>query len=268
MSVTNFGENTNNRNAFVVANSGLGDTIVLSGMVNFLATKYKIVYVACIAEFYEQIKLFYSNKNIIPYPVDVFYKSNIHEFSKLIFYFRVIYDIYYVGNYGAVETDIVKYTKLLHDGTTKKIITNYPVSYYDDVDIPIEYMTKYFSVCYPEDVLEKYEELNNNYTKYRVIHQIGSNASVDVIKQSKLDIDDMLTIDINKNLYCANHAYYNICEKFVNLKSVIFYAKLLENASELYLIDSCIHALALIVDISKENHDLCTVFQTNLNIFS
>ena len=85
--------------AFLIGNAGLGDSIVLSGMVNYLATKYQKVYVACIIEFYEQIKLFYNNENIILYPVNKLYPSNMFEFSNIMWDFRFVYDIYYLGNY-------------------------------------------------------------------------------------------------------------------------------------------------------------------------
>ena len=243
--------------AFLIGNSGLGDSIVLSGMVNYLATIYDKVYVACILEFCEQIKLFYTNPKIIIYPIDELYPTHMYEFSALMWDFRYIYDLYYVGNYGAIKIEFSNYTKTLRDGSTKKIITNYPTSYYNDVCIPFEYMTKYFTVSYPHDVIGKYEDLLCNYPKYRVLHQIGSNASVNALKQQSINIDDMLTIDVNTNLYPIGHKYYDICEKFVNLRSIIYYARLLENASELYLIDSCIHALALIVDISKASPRIC-----------
>lgn len=245
------------KNAFLIGNSGLGDSIVLSGMVNYLATIYDKVYVACIIEFYDQLKLFYTNPRIIIYPINDLYPSHMYEFSAMMWDFRYIYDLYYLGNYGAIKVDIYGYIKTLRDGSTKKIITNYPTSYYDDVSIPIEYMTKYFSVSYPQDVIDKYEDLLCHYSKYRVLHQQGSNASVDALKQQSINIDDMLTIDVNTNLYPKGHKFYDICEKFVNLKSVIYYAKLLENATELYLIDSCIHALALVVDISKAFPRIC-----------
>lgn len=243
--------------AFIIGNTGLGDSIVLSGMVNYLASTYDIVYVACIIEFYEQLKLFYPNPKIIIYPINSLYPSHMYDFSAIMWEFRYIYDLYYIGNYGAIKIDNSNYTKTLRDGTVKKIITNYPTSYYDDVGIPIECMTKYFSVSYPQEIIDNYEDLLCNYPKYRILHQIGSNASVDALTQRSIDINDMLTIDVNKNLYPKGHKFHEICEKFVNLKSVIYYARLLENASELYLIDSCIHALALVVDVNKASPRIC-----------
>lgn len=251
--------------AFFIGNPGLGDSIVLSGIVNYLATIYDIVYVACIIEFYNQLKLFYTNPKIIIYPINDLFPSHMYEFSTIMWDFKNIYDLYYVGNYGAIQIDICNYVKTLRDETTKKIITNYPISYYDDVSISIECMTKYFSVSYPQEVIEKYEDLLCNYSKYRVLHQIGSNARVDALKHQSINIDDLLTIDVNTNLYPKGHKFYEICEKFVNLKSVIYYAKLLENASELYLIDSCIHALALVVDISKAFPRICYQRETRFN---
>lgn len=252
-------------NAFLIGNDGLGDGIVLSGMINYLSTKYDFVFVACIQKYYEQIKLYYNRSNIIVYPIDWIGSSNMYEFSILMGDFRHIYDIYYVGNYGAKEIDMKKYIKKLPDNSITKIIYNYPISYYVDANIPIEYMTTYFSVSYPTDISNYYDELLTNYPKFRVIHQIGSNASINILSNKLFNIDDMLTIDVNQNVYPENHKYHAICNKFINLRSIIYYAKLLENASELYLIDSCIHALALIVNIQKAFPRICFKRESRFN---
>lgn len=268
--------------AFLIYNSGLGDTIALNGMVHYLASKYKTVFITCIREFYDQIKLFYPNKNIIVFPIDDKMPINMYEFASMMWEFRNIYDLYYIGNYGAIKIDNTTYTKTMRDGSVRKIITNYPLSYYTDfieqlkVTMPTDYanlkvasgqyndidisryiMTKYFAVTYPIEITNRYDELLATFPKYRVIHQVGSNASVDIINQQHMDINAVLTIDVNKNLYHKTHKFHAISEKFVNLPSMIYYAKLLENASELYLIDSCIHALALVVDIRKAHPRIC-----------
>lgn len=251
--------------AFVIANTGLGDSISIIGLVNYLSTIYKRIFVTCIIEFYEHVKTFYDNPKIIVYPINKDGPMEPYEFTTLMQELHHIYDLYPIGNYGAIRIDMKKYIKTMKDGSIRKIISKYPTSYYSDANVPIECLTKYFSIKYPQDILDMYDELLSQYPIYRVVHQNGSNAEIDVRNFHKFDINTILTIDVNKNLYKKGHAFYDISQKFINLRSVIYYGKLLENASELYLIDSCIHALALVVDISKATTRICYKREARFN---
>lgn len=243
--------------AYIVANDGLGDSIAIIGMVNFLATKYEKVYVTCLNKYYQQITKFYDNPKIIVEPYNRCSNIDLYKYSRMLMQFQKIYDIYMIGNYGAVSVDMEKYIKQMPDGSVRRIITNYPTSYYSDVNIPIEYMTKYFHINYPKEILEIYDELLNNYPTYTVVHQNGSNSTIEIIKHNNLDIENTLTIDVNKNLYPKGHKFYDICQKFINLPVVLYYGKLLENATSIYVIDSSIHVLALIVNIEKATTRIC-----------
>lgn len=244
--------------AFVIGNDGLGDMISYYGIVKYLSTLYKVVLVSCEKRNYENMKFLYEHDNIKLYVFNKSIETNIYEFCKNMLYTTTIFDVYPIGNYGALNLNLNNYTKIMPDGTTKKIIYNYPISYYEDVNISFEHATKYFSITYPENILKNYEELFKDYKKYIVFHQRGSNVKpIDFVSYQKINIDEILTIDVTQNLYKKDHKFYNIAQKFVNLSSIIFYKKLLENASELYLIDSCLHALALLIDVSKANPKIC-----------
>ena len=257
----------NKKIAHVIGNQGLGDTITYIGMVNYLSCKHDKIFVACIKKFYNQIRLFFTKPNIIVYPIDEVIETNMYDYAKMMKGLRHIYDIYSFGNYDGIRVDNNRYMKLMENGSERKVITNYPTSYYSDVNIPLDVMTKYFSVVYPTDIMGVYDELlgNSDYQKYRVIHQVGSNARIDIIYLAGLNIEETLTIDVNTNLYPISHKFHNIASKFVNLRSVVYYAKLLENANELYLIDSCIHALALVVDVSKASPRICYKRESRFN---
>jgi len=241
--------------AMVIGNGGLGDTITYIGMVNYLATKYRIVFVACMKINYEQIKLFFNNNLIIPYPIDKNDDTTMRQFDVMM---RSVdeYDVYAFGHYGCNYIDYDRYIKV-KDNKIINIIRNYPISYYEDVNLPVEYATKYYTVNYPKEILDIYDDLFKTYPKYVLIHQTGSNAHIDVIKHNKIDIEKLPVIDINKNLYSKGHKYYDICQKFINLRAVVYYTKLVENATSLYLIDSCIHAIALITDVSHASPRVC-----------
>jgi hypothetical protein len=251
--------------AFIIGNAGLGDSISLIGMANYLTTIYKLVFFTTSRSFRDTVKLFFTNPKIIVYDYDE-KKTNIFEFDLIMRKFSEVYDLYILGHFGNLTLDrSSKYTKVTLSGETKKIIHDYPKSYYEDVNIPPEYAITYFSVTYDDDILKRYDELLSQYSKYRVVHQVGSTAKFDVIKKFDIDINDMLTIDVNRNLYPSEHKYHDICEKFINLPKITNYAKLLENASELYLMDSCIHALALLVNINKAYPRVCLKRTYNFN---
>lgn len=233
--------------ACVIGNGGLGDTITYVGMVNYLATQYKTIIVACMKVYYEQIKYFFTNDRIKIYPINLHDNITMASYDILM-RTNPIYDVYAFGHYGTNYIDYDRYIKLRNNKTIN-ILYDYPISYYEDVNIPINVMRDYFTVKYPDDIENIYEELLKTHPIYTLIHQIGSTQTFDIVKHNGININEQLVIDINKNLYPENHAYYEIANKFLNFRSVIFYAKLVQNASELYLIDSCIHALALVVDI-------------------
>lgn len=242
--------------ACIIGNGGLGDTLTYVGMVNYITTKYNYVIVACMAVYYDQIKYFFRNNKIKLYPINADDNTTMAQFD-LMMRSSPIYDIYAFGHYGSKIIDYNQYTKMRMDGTIVNIIYEYPISYYHDVDIPIKYMTEYYIVCYPNSILSIYSELFDKYPKYSIVHQQSSTKSFDIIAHNRININDELVIDVNTNLYEPGHKYYDIAQKFINLKSVIFYSKLVENASALYVLDSCIHAIALIVNIDKAHTKIC-----------
>jgi hypothetical protein len=280
--------------ACVIGNGGIGDMITCIGMVNYIATKYDKVIVACMKDNYNQAKTFYKNEKIIIYSINDGSRCSMYEYCTVMIKYTD-YDIYAFGNYGAASVDLKKYTKVLRSDDSrvresselcrlsgalvktrapdsvlhptessvlpnkhvKKIITCYPTSYYEDVDIPFEYASKYFSVEYPPEIIQIYEELFSLNMPYVVLHSSGSNVVLDPFEYDNIDENKYIVIDVNHNRYLPTHKYYNIANKFINLSSVLYYTKLLENAHDLYLIDSCIFALSLVINIDKVNMKVC-----------
>lgn len=236
--------------AIVIGNGGLGDTITYVGMVNYLATIYEQVLVACQKQYAEQISIMFNRRNVLIYPFIVDY-PNMHvlfrEMTRL-----DIFDIFAFGNYGAKSTDQGgTYTKIMQDGTTRKIIAMYPTSYYEDVGIPFKYAWEYFTVNYPPNIIALYDKLFALNIPYIVTHTISSNSCIDLFELRHLDKERNLVIDINKNYYETGHKFHDIAQKFINLPCITYYQKLLIYASKLYLMDSCLFALALITDVSR-----------------
>lgn len=241
--------------AIVICNDGIGDKITIIGLVNFLGKKYKHVIIACQHKTRNALKHFYAGENIILYPIK---DTEFYEFYHLMKSVNM-YDVFACGNYGANVIHIDNYTKLMSDGEQRKIISNYPCSYYEDCGIPISTMTEYFCVSYPKEIIAIYDTLFSLKEPFQVIHQESSQVNINIIEFCDINIDDMLTIDVNKNLYTKNHKYYNVANLFVNLPSVTYYTKLLETCKNIYIIDSCIHALCLVIDVTKVETKICYV---------
>jgi len=255
------------RNAFLIGNGGLGDMVSCSGIANYLATIYENVLIACMNNNYEQACRMYYKKNIIIYPINrEDTNMGMYKFSHMMITYGV-YDVYAIGNYGAEIVDPTKYIKYFTDGTERRVISNYPASYYFDAGLPFEYASKYFHVEYPENIEKYYTELFALNTPYIILHTDGSNSIINPHKYDVIDVENNIIIDVNFNFYKKGHKYYNIAQKFINLQSILYYVKLLENANEFYLIDSCIHAMCLVIDISKVKKKVCYQRESRFNYY-
>lgn len=258
--------NKKHDSAIVIGNGGLGDMVTYVGMVNYLSTIYDKVIVSCQEKYAEHARKMYYKSNIALYTFQNEYKTMHYLYNDIIH--RDIYDVYAFGNYGAKKLDIDAYKKLMHDDTIKNIIEAYPISYYNDVDIPFKYAWEYFKVVYPLEIESKYKELFELNVPYIVTHTISSNAHIDIFELRHLDKEQYLIIDINKNHYDKEHKFHDIAEKFINLPCITYYQKLIMNSHELYLIDSCLFALALITDISKVSKRECFKRESRFSFYS
>jgi len=106
--------------AFVIGNDGLGDMISYYGIVKYLSTLYKVILVSCEKRNYENMKFLYEHDNIKLYVFNKSIETNIYEFCKNMLYTTTIFDVYPIGNYGALSLNINNYTKIMPNGTTKK----------------------------------------------------------------------------------------------------------------------------------------------------
>lgn len=249
--------------ALFIGNSGIGDHMCYIGIVRDLAKKYDVVVVGCTNASYDQVKQFYKEKNIF------IYKFEDHHMTLNSYYFTMtrligVFDLYAVGHYGGISFNQMTYIKVKQTGEKIMAIYDFPYSYYDDLGYPrivTDKLLRNIDFICPKETIQKYDELKK-YGNYAVIHEESSNADLDIVGREHIDIDKMLCIDINKNRYQKGHKYYDIADKFVNLHCILEYRELLENAKEIYLIDSCLHALSLLVDL-KATKKVCYTKQTD-----
>lgn len=251
-------------NAIVIGNYALGDMVTCIGMVHYLATIYDIVMVVYQKLYEGQMHLLYSAKNVqlCLSPEG----QNLHQLFASVQ--NVNIDVYAYGNFGVKELDVKTYMKTLTDGSTRKIISRYPMSYYEDVGIPFNYAWEYFSVTYPPEITLLYNEFFSLDIPYTLIHTECSIAHIDIFEMRHIDKNNELIIDINKNVYEIGHKYYDIAQKFINLPCITYYHKLLIYANNLYVMDSSLFALALITDVSRAKVRECFKRECRFTFYS
>lgn len=236
---------SNNKNVFFLCNMGIGDMIVTTGIIEFLTTIYDTVTVVCRNEYVKYLYSFHNNNDKIKILIYNDKYSDVVKWSfsnKLLNEIGKIMDIYAIGHHSKT-----------------KILSIYPNSYYDQCGLPLSFMKDYVHINIPKNIRDIYTELFEKYLKYIVVHQQGSTCNLDLVNKYNININDILTIDVNRNLYDKNHEFHTISNKFVDLENPMWYSLLLENAHEIYVVDSCIHAFTYLLDLSRVSKKVCVI---------
>lgn len=235
-------------NVFILRDMGVGDMICTIGLLEYLSTIYDEVRTTCRVEFLKYFNMFHKeNPKIKPF---VYKKEFLKPYGwafpdEILEELSKTYDIRRVGNYYKTYE---AYNEKIYD---------YPKSYYDNCKLPHSYAKDYLNIVIPQNIIDMYDELFTNHKKYIVTHQESSTCSPNLIKKQNIDINKILVIDVNKNLYDTSHKYYDIANKFVNLANPLWYKLLLEHAYVICVIDSMIYALTMCLDISNVHTKIC-----------
>ena len=228
----------NYKSAFILTHLGLGDNITSIPIVRYLREKYSKVKVVCKKQYLENLKSFYNDdQNIEFIPVngdkDISPLLNIDSFN---FYSKNC-DNYIVG---------------LH--LTKHHSFNYlPFNFYDDLNLSYSIFWNYFKIS---------NHINNNFNEllknipYIFVHNTTNTtqelfSSQDIEKHFNISKNNILFINSNKNMYDKEHEYYNLAEKFVNLK-LIEYVEIIKNGLKILLTDSSIFCLSIHLEIKTD----------------
>ena len=223
------------QDALVLSHLGLGDNILLIGAVRFIASSFNKVYVVCKKNNADNMRiLFEDNPNIILYIVN---KDN--DISP---------------NYGCSMSKFIENTKNLtvflsggHCLNRRPYSYKFiPFNFYIDMKIDPMHFWNSFSINIPIESKNLYNSLNE--IPYIFIHNNCSSGKVFDIEEveNKLNFnkDEILIINPCINVYNADHPYFNIAEKFINLK-VPYYIDTIINASKIILTDSCFWCLSI-----------------------
>jgi RimJ/RimL family protein N-acetyltransferase len=232
--------------AFLLTHLGLGDLINCIGMIRYLSTIYDKVVVVCKTKFYDNIKLFFNNDNSI-----VFYLCEDDRYISPNFGFEIEkfkqivngYDVFLCGHH---KNSNFHNTKNDHPFFV-------PFRFYLDCNMDVSIFREY---CYIPKLIESkklYNEVININKNYIVVHESTSSGSLfkwnEIIHN--LNINEILVINIDRNIYDKEHKFYYIAQKCI-MKPVLYYSYLIENSMLNLLSDSCVFCLAIQLNIKTK----------------
>lgn len=238
--------------AFFLGHLGFGDLINHIGAIRYYSFMYDSVTVVVKEQYLENAKSLFIDDpsiDIITQPID---KSEqlINESS------------------GDINPSFLSYlsnnfSKLIFSGIYKRPRSTNAWDdtsdcFYKDMDLPLEVRHVFHYI--PYEILHD-AELNTY--KYIFVHQV---SSTNVNNLVKWDINKILTIDPNTNLYSADHEWYDIAQRYVN-KPFVYYYSVIKHASEVHVLDSSFSCLAHYIPLENATVAKCYRRQ-NGNIIS
>ena len=240
------------KKAFLLTHLGLGDMVNCIGLIRYLSTLYDELLVVCKKVYFENIKMLFENDKTIKFYLcndfqEISPRYNMKNFKNTV----DGYDVYLSGpmnkSYDVVSKNI--------GSINIKSNNNLPFCFYEDCGLGPEIYREYSFIPRIYESIKLYNEVKNICKEYIVIHKncsLGNMFELDEIIK-KIDINETLVINIDKNIYEKGHKYYEIAEKFV-LKPILNYVDLIENSLMNLLSDSCMFCLALQLNI-KTSHN-------------
>jgi hypothetical protein len=242
--------------AYFLGHNGLGDNITMIGAINFLLNYFEVIYLLCKNIHQENVKLLFENKPVIIVPFD---RNNEQIECK-----KIINDVFNLDNTinifisGSCHTSYLKsninHPELLnYKLTDDNYVVNYDhiKSFYNDIGLNTNIYVDYFDIESSELSKDCYNIIKN----YDIIffHTQSSNRKINLnnIVNQYINDDKKIIICVNENIYPVNHIFYEIANKFINLK-IINYIDIIKNALEIYCIDSCFSCIVFPLNLGKK----------------
>lgn len=212
------------RRALVVHHLGLGDHVGMIGAVRYIALQHDETYVLCKQRNAANVRSFFADDPRIKIteipPTDGDYLQSIH-------YRQNAYTNVYLS--GSYHSNPHPYKDL-------------PTSFYRDMGIDPNIRHTHFYVPTTENAKAMYALLRD--IPYRFVQQTSSSHTTSLVTW---DIDEVLTIDPNTNLYPEGHPWYEIAEACVN-KPFLDYTEVIRHAQEIHTVESSFYCLACYIN--------------------
>lgn len=208
---------------------GLGDLINMNGAIRFAALMVDKLYVICKSRNIKNVKEMFSDDPSITIVECADDDSNVREVvSRLPNITRTFLSGVWGGKHVDTTTDIT--------------------------------LQSYDHLGFPREVKQAFAYLHSNSPldppdiPYVFTHS-SSSYGTQLNFGSRLNTDEILTIDPNHNVYAPGHKWHDLAQRYINLP-ILSYLKVIENAQEIHVSDSSFYCLSCFVP-SRATKKVC-----------
>lgn len=255
-------DNDKLQSAYFVSHLGLGDNITMSSAVRYLTHFYTKIYVIVKQKYLYNMKLWYEdNPNIILVSIDE--NNEVHEIKNIINHLDQNIDVFISGfchttycqsriRHPILNNTIANNNNVIFD-------YNFVIGFYTDINLNFNIYYDYFYIHENPKSLELFNQISN----YKIIfvHSQSSTKEVSINLDNYIHNNEFIIICANKNYYNNNHNQFNIANNFVNLP-IIYYSKIIKNASIIKVVDSCFSCIIMPLKYNKKlSTDDITIFK-------
>ena len=214
------------RRALVICHMGIGDYINLIGAIRYIALQHDETVVVVKRENAGNVASFFSDNPTIK--------------------FWLVDGAYTVPPTDTrageiVPIDRTKFVSVYQSGFytyPRDHFEDLPKGFYRDMGMDPNIRHSHFHLPTTETAKQLYEGLGNE--PYVFVQQRSSSRITPIVTW---DIDSILTIDPNMNVYPDGHRWYALAQSVVN-KAMIDYTELIRHAKELHTVDSSFYCMA------------------------
>jgi hypothetical protein len=252
-----------NSKIIIVPHWGLGDHILSYGLVKYVSernSEVKYLVKDCYLEIGSIIYRDLSNVSLLPL-------ANVNRVT----YFKSGW----IGiDERQLQRDYPDYTIILmgcHYPGRSVDLSIYPLSFYDNLGVPRSMLWTPYNMYYSKESIEIHNEVKDiSYTFIDTLSSTGHVFDANVaVARLRIDTENILTINLHKNIYPIGHRFYDICQKIMRQRLITDYACILENASYLILSDSAMFSLCHLLNIkSRNNYVICRGSETFATLYT
>ena len=229
------------KKAFIYGHLGLGDMFWLNGAVRYLSTCYDETLVVCKRKYEANVAALYVDDptiklHLIDDDVDLF------PFVPVLkaFWEAKRYTVFACGNHLIDPHGPMPEKPWIYD---------FPYCFYDDMKLSRSVQKDYFYMPTDSEAESLLRLVKRWSPKYIVVHQQSQNKTLPIWDKVAQRSSDPI-FDLNENHYEPGHPYYMIAEMVAN-KPLFHYKRLLEEATEIHLLESSVYCMASHLDLSR-----------------
>jgi hypothetical protein len=215
------------RKALVLCHMGIGDYLGLNGAIRYIALQHDETVVVVKRENVTNVASFFSdNPSIKFWPVEdgayILPPTNTQA-----------------GEIVAIHKG--DYTRVYRSGVytfPRNSFDDLPNGFYRDMGIDPRIRHTYFFLPTSEGAIQLYKNLES--TPYIFVQQRSSSNMTPLVRWN---IDEILTLDPNVNVYPEGHRWHSLAGSIVN-KPMIDYIEIIKHAREIHTVDSSFYCMA------------------------